>query len=288
MANKGKTIALHDDDDDEPIPLPDQADENLIKEYQLSLIGKILFPKKQNVEGLIVAMPKRWGMAEKISACDLGNGRFPFTFDNEEDLLYALNQGPFHYNYCMFVLVRWEPVIDENYPSLIPFGVQLQGIPLHLCTEQNLEAIGDRLEKLEKIYIVDGRIQVPMDSNKPLKFYRTLQTRNKEDIKIKLFYEKLFKHCTTCSLMSHESQDCPKKQPVVLEQPVARDTVFDRVRPREPRQAGSERLKDTREESYYCWGKIIHEEISTASGFQGPTLVRVRPLPKVQGSGPDN
>lgn len=168
MANKGKTIALHDDDDDEPIPLPDQEDENLIKEYQLSLIGKILFPKKQNVEGLIVAMPEGWGMAEKISACDLGNGRFLFTFDNEEDLLYALNQGPFHYNYCMFVLVRWEPVIDENYPSLIPFGIKLQGIPLHLCTEQNLEAIGDRLEKLEKIDIVDGRIQVPMDSTKPL------------------------------------------------------------------------------------------------------------------------
>lgn len=97
------------------------------------------------MERLIVPMPEQWGMADKISACDLGYGIFLFKFDNEEDLKYVLDQGPFHHNYCMFVLVRWEPVIDENYPSLIPLWIQILGIPLHLCTEQNLEAIADRL-----------------------------------------------------------------------------------------------------------------------------------------------
>ncbi|CAG7901579.1 unnamed protein product, partial [Brassica rapa] len=106
-------------------------------------------------------------MADKISACDLGNGRFLFNFDNEEDLNSVLSLGPFHDNYCMFVLVRWEPVVDENYPSMILFWIQLQGIPLHLCTEQNLEAIGDRLGKLELSDAVDGRIKVAMDSSKP-------------------------------------------------------------------------------------------------------------------------
>lgn len=55
--NKGKGI-MHEDDEDEPILLLDQADENLIREYNLSLIGKILNAKKQNVEPLIVAMPE--------------------------------------------------------------------------------------------------------------------------------------------------------------------------------------------------------------------------------------
>lgn len=72
---KEKGIQL-EEDDDEAIQLPDQEDEQLIKEYSISLIGKILNPKKQNVERLIVAMPEQWCMSEKITACDLGNGRF--------------------------------------------------------------------------------------------------------------------------------------------------------------------------------------------------------------------
>lgn len=247
-SSKGKG-PLYQDDDNDPILLPDQADENLIKEYSSSLIGKVLNPKKQNVERLIVAMPEQWGMSDKISACDLGNGRFLFNFDNEEDLTSILNQGPFHHNYCMFVLVRWEPVIDDNYPSMIPFWIQLQGIPLHLCTKQNLEAIGDRLGKLETSDTVEGKIKVSVDSTKPLKFSRKLQTKNKEDIMIKLFYKKLFKHCSTCGLMSQESQDCLHKHD--LTQTAPRENVFDRVRP--PRQDEASRVNAERgkEETSY-------------------------------------
>ncbi|XP_056854124.1 uncharacterized protein LOC130503523 [Raphanus sativus] len=88
---KGKGI-LVEEDDDEPIQLQDQADEHLINEYSSSLIGKILNPKKHNVERLIVDMPRQWGMSEKITAYDLGNGRFLFNFDNEEDLKSVLEQ----------------------------------------------------------------------------------------------------------------------------------------------------------------------------------------------------
>ncbi|WZZ65161.1 hypothetical protein YC2023_076531 [Brassica napus] len=135
-------------------------------------------------------MPEQWGMSEKITACDLGNGHFLFNFDNEEDLNCVLNQGPFHHNFSMFVLVRWEPVIDEHYPSMVLFLIHLQGIPLHLCTHQNLESIGNRLGKVDTIDAAKGKINVEMESSKPLKFSRKLQTINKEDITIKLHYEK--------------------------------------------------------------------------------------------------
>ncbi|WZZ89852.1 hypothetical protein YC2023_118431 [Brassica napus] len=178
-SSKGKGILL-EEDDDEPILLPDQADEYLIKEYSLSLIGKILNHKKQNV----------W--SGSLSQCR-------------------------------------EPIVDENYPSMVPFWIQLQGIPLHLCTHQNLEAIGDRLGKVDKIDATEGKIRVEIDSNKPLKFTRKLQTRKKEDINIKLQYEMLFKHCITCGLMTHEAQDCPMKQSNVMSHPTGRERVFDRV-----------------------------------------------------------
>ncbi|KAJ4904454.1 hypothetical protein Rs2_18405 [Raphanus sativus] len=88
---KGNGILLLEDDD-EPIQSPDQADEHLIQEYSMSLIGKILNPKKKNVERLIVAMPEQWGMSEKISACDLCNGCFLFNFDMRWDTRDAGSQ----------------------------------------------------------------------------------------------------------------------------------------------------------------------------------------------------
>ncbi|KAH0850003.1 hypothetical protein HID58_095881 [Brassica napus] len=61
-SSKGKGILL-EEDDDEPIQLPDQADEHLIREYHL----------------LIVAMPEQWAISEKITAYDLGNVCFLFN-----------------------------------------------------------------------------------------------------------------------------------------------------------------------------------------------------------------
>lgn len=101
---KGKGILY--EMEDEPLQLLEDDGSQAIKEFQLSLIGKILNPKKQNVEKLIQYMTGRWGLQDLITANDLGNGKFIFNFTSEEDIKAVLSQGPFHYNYYMFVLVR--------------------------------------------------------------------------------------------------------------------------------------------------------------------------------------
>ena len=111
---KGKGICY--EDDDEPIQLTDQGDSPTIRDYRLSLIGKVLNPKKQSVVKLIQTMPAQWEMQDKITANDLGNVKFLLNFATEEDLQSVLRQGPFHYNFCMFLLVRWEPMVHDEYP----------------------------------------------------------------------------------------------------------------------------------------------------------------------------
>lgn len=71
---KGKGILL--EDEDEPIKLTDQDNSKNISEFHLSLIGKILNPKKQIVEKLLQKMPAQWGLEDRIVANDLGNGKF--------------------------------------------------------------------------------------------------------------------------------------------------------------------------------------------------------------------
>ena len=105
---KGKGIYY--ENDDEPIQLTDQDDSPTIHDYRLSLIGKILNPKKQSVEKLIQTMPAQWEMQEKIMANDLGNIKFLLNVATEEDLLSVLRQGPFHYNFsctCLFDGSQW-------------------------------------------------------------------------------------------------------------------------------------------------------------------------------------
>ncbi|KAG2252859.1 hypothetical protein Bca52824_082995 [Brassica carinata] len=206
---KGKGILY--EDDDTPIKLTDQDDTLIVNEFSLSLIGKILNPKKQNFEKLLQKMPSQWGMADRITANDLGNGKFLINFTSEEDLSFVLRQGPFHFNFCVFGLVRWEPIVHDDYPWIIPFKVQVIGIPLHLWTDKNLRNIGARLGHVhvDTLDVAEGRMLVDVDTRRPLKFSRKVETKDGDEVTIKIKYEMLFKHCSTCGMLTHEKDNCP-------------------------------------------------------------------------------
>ena len=223
---KGKGILY--EDDDEPIKLVDRDDSFVIKEFGLSLIGKILNPKKQNVVKLLQTMPSQWGLSERITANDLGNGKFLFNFMSEEDLNSVLRQGPFHYNFCMFVLVRWEPIVHDDYPWVIPFWVQLIGFPLHLWTDANLRNIGGRLGHVDTLELTEGRMLIDIDSRRPLKFSRKVEYEG-DEVTIEIKYDKLFKHCTTCGFLSHEKGYCTAFDVRSRLQHPERTDVFSRV-----------------------------------------------------------
>ena len=223
---KGKEILY--EDDDEPIKLTDHDVSQNINEFKLSLIGKILNPKKQSVEKLLQKMLVQWGMEERITANDLGNGKFLLNFTTEDELNSVLRQGPFHFNFCMFVLVRWEPIVHDDYPWIIPFWTRLIGVPLHLWTENNLREIGSRLGHVHQdtIELIEGRMLLDIDSRRPLKFARKAESSEGDEVTIEIKYEILFKHCSTCGMLTYEKEYCPLLQ---------RQGVFARVQLQENR-----------------------------------------------------
>ena len=175
-------------------------------------------------------MPTEWKLQDRITANDLGNGKFLFTFESEEDLQYILQQGPFHYNFCMFVLVRWEPIIHDDYAWIIPLWVEITGIPLHLWTSTNLKKIGSNLGYIDehKIKESEGRMSIDVDTRKPLVFHKKILSPDGDEVSIQMKYDKLFKHCTSCGLLSHELSHCPKKEQGSSVQ-MERADVFSRV-----------------------------------------------------------
>ncbi|KAH0853275.1 LOW QUALITY PROTEIN: hypothetical protein HID58_093345 [Brassica napus] len=150
------------------------------------------------------------------------------TIKDYHDLQSVLRQGPFHYNFCMFVLVRWEPVVHDDYPWIIPFWIEITGIPLHLWTIKNLRNIGGRLGHIDTVELSAGRMLIDVDTRQPLTFTRKIASPGGEEVSIQIHYDKLFKHCSSCGMLTHEVAYCPMKFPVGKDR-VERTGVFERL-----------------------------------------------------------
>ena len=127
------------------------------------------------------------------------------------------------------MLVRWEPIVYDDYPWIIPFWVQITGLPLHLWDVDNLKRIGGRLGHVDTMELAEGRMLIEIDTRKPMKFTRKVSVGEKE-VTIQITYDLLFKHCSTCGMLTHEKEHCPTvKEEIRAQLPLERSDVFARV-----------------------------------------------------------
>ncbi|CAN6837735.1 unnamed protein product, partial [Brassica oleracea] len=144
-------------------PAPDNSD--LLRKHHLTLIGRVTNKSVQKVWSLIPFFTDHWKTEFKLVGADLGNGMFQFQFELEADLLSVLEKRPYHYARWMVILQRWEPTISPKFPSLIPFWIKVQGLPVHLWTEAKVKCIGEDIGLYEKAEItaVSARMRVHVD-----------------------------------------------------------------------------------------------------------------------------
>ncbi|KAF2556897.1 hypothetical protein F2Q68_00016186 [Brassica cretica] len=69
---------------------------------------------------------------------------------------------------------------------------------------------------------------IDVDTRKPLTFTRKIASPGGEEVSIQIHYDKLFKHCSSCGMLTHEVAYCPMKFPVGKDR-VERTGVFERV-----------------------------------------------------------
>ena len=113
------------------IRAPDVDTSSLIEANSLTLIGRLVNPFGQRMWSLFPFLLNRWNLKGKALGADLGRGVFQFRFDLEDDLLKVLEGRPYHFDQWMVILQKWEPTISNDFPSLIPFWIELQGLPKH-------------------------------------------------------------------------------------------------------------------------------------------------------------
>lgn len=211
-SEKGKAIDL------EHAPAPrkarvraSQPDISVLKQrHALTIIGRITNPSVQKVWSLIPFFTDHWKTDLPPVGSDLGLGLFQFQFELESDLLTVLEKQPYHYAKWMVILQRWEPTISPDFPSMIPFWIKIQGLPIHLWSEETVRSIGEDLGTWEATEITKtaARVRVHVNGRLPIIKKTVIEYDNGDEVVATLHYEKLEKHCSQCGKLDHELRDC--------------------------------------------------------------------------------
>ena len=69
----------------------------LIKENELTIIGRLTNPREQKMSTLIPSLPRKWNIRGRAVGSDLGNNCFQFRFESEEDVRRVLENRPYHF-----------------------------------------------------------------------------------------------------------------------------------------------------------------------------------------------
>ncbi|XP_010441213.1 PREDICTED: uncharacterized protein At4g02000-like isoform X2 [Camelina sativa] len=201
-----------DDDDSDIVRLPAFDNSDLITTLKrTTLIGRIMNPEVQNVDSLVMTLPRLWKLEDRVKGMGLGSGTFRFDFERE-DLLEVMTMEPFNFNHWMVSIVRWEPIIHKDYPSAITFWVRIVGLPQDLWTDQNFRIIGDQLGTVQEVDEENAMVNMTIDSTMPLCFEMPVQFETGgEDVLVKMEYEKLSGYCDSCFSLRHDEESCPER-----------------------------------------------------------------------------
>ncbi|XP_009111952.1 uncharacterized protein LOC103837344 [Brassica rapa] len=205
------------EEEDEPFVLPDRPEFYATERNSMSLIGRLLNPHCQKMGDLILEMPRKWQLYNRVRGVALSKKRFQFIFKHEHDLIDILNRGVHTFDNWSIVLDRWMEKPPEDYLKFIMVWVQMRNIPVNHYTPETIEAMGEFAGHVvevpfdpEKAQVKDYvRVLVRFDVSKPLRRSKKLTLPGREVVNILYDYERIQKRCYTCQRLTHEQSMCP-------------------------------------------------------------------------------
>ncbi|KAJ4882178.1 Uncharacterized protein Rs2_39233 [Raphanus sativus] len=180
---------------------------DLIRSCSKILVGRCMNPPAQEMKALLSNLPKIWKLEDRVIGKDLGLGKFQFEFEKEEDIEGVLKLQPYHFDFWMFALAKWQPKRSINYPYEIPFWVRVLGVSKEFRTVSTFESIGEAIGRVVEVDLELMRVLVVVDGFKELCF-ETSQGVNfmmEKGFRYLLRYEKLFGYGSLC----HQEVKCP-------------------------------------------------------------------------------
>ncbi|CAN6991284.1 hypothetical protein BRARA_A03101 [Brassica rapa] len=255
------------------ISVPHFDNSDLIKSYAMTLIGRCMNPEKQKVNALLMMLPKIWKVEERVTGADLGKGMFQIHFEKEEDIEAVLESQPYHFDYWMISIARWQPRMSRSFPSEIPFWIKVDGLPTEFWSTPALQSIGDAIGETTDVDLDFGKMRVVLDGFKELTLETTVEFKggefyDEEEVPVSLKYEKLFGICKLCSSLCHDEDLCPLNPKSTEGRTDCRGEAVTKSDDRARSYRGvvihgeeNQQVKGKKQRSYYGKGKgKMHEE----------------------------
>ena len=213
-----------EEEDDVPFILSDMPEYYSTARNSLSLVGRLLNPSCQRMYDLILEMPMKWQLYDRVRGVALSKDRFQFIFKYEHDLLDILNRGVHTFRLWPIVLERWVETPPEDYLQYFMVWVQMRNIPINHYTFKALWSLGDFAGQMVELAFDPDKPQtkdyimvfVRFNVAKPLRRSKKVTFPGGEVVNILYDYERLQKRCYTCQRLTHEQSQCPffKKEQV--------------------------------------------------------------------------
>lgn len=201
--------------DDHPIAFLPEFVSQAVSVNRFSLIVTTMNQRKQNLRALIGHMPRVWGFPDSCVGRIISPGKVQFKFRSEEVMNLVLRRGPVSFNDWMLSIHRWFPNITENEMKIIPFWVQIQGIPLLYLSNAMARAVGNRLGYVLDVDFDENsyqmgfvRVKLAWNLDNPLRFQRNFRFNADENTIIKFRFERLRNFCTKCGSLKHDAKEC--------------------------------------------------------------------------------
>ncbi|XP_070672550.1 uncharacterized protein At4g02000-like [Malus domestica] len=174
-------------------------------ESGVKLVGAALTRKSLNKWGVRNILCSAWKDLGVLEIKWVHDNTYIITAQDEITALKILNQVPWAVMKQNFSVKRWSPdlAIEDIQMALVPFWIQIRGVPLSLSTELNVrrlaKEIGEFVE-MEDPAKARGflRVKVVVDFEKPLVPGCWIPRDNNRDTWIEFRYERLQDFCYCC------------------------------------------------------------------------------------------
>lgn len=143
-----------------------------------TLVGKFMTERLVNRGAVKTIVPKAWGEPAGMEISDMGPNMFMFTFENSNGARDILKKSPWFFINHLLSLQYWIPeaTMYEIEFSMVPFWVQIHGLPLGTMTTTNAAKILNNMGRVLEVEnpMVEGKLlrsfiraQVEVDVSKP-------------------------------------------------------------------------------------------------------------------------
>ncbi|KAL1215208.1 hypothetical protein V5N11_016975 [Cardamine amara subsp. amara] len=210
-------LALSLDEQNESFNMQDLPEYCSSENNVFSIIGRVLNPSSQKIANLILDMPRKWRLYDRVRGIALSPEKFQFFFKYEQDLEAILEKGVHTYNEWTLVIERWVEHPSPDYLQHILVWVQLRNIPVNHYNVPAITWLGELVGQVKEVGLDTSksqrqdfvRVKLKFDVSKPLQRSKVVNLPKKAGAVTILYdFERVQKRCFACQRLTHDHLAC--------------------------------------------------------------------------------